>query len=422
MGKDYQRVAIIGSGISGLGAAYLLNDHYDITVYEKNEYVGGHSRTCHISYNGKGLVVDTGFIVFNHKNYPNLTALLNKLDVPTHKTSMSFGFKADNQMLEWGAESLNALFAQRRNLVRPKFYRFLLDVLKFNRQALNIVHRYPSMSLKELITYLGLGEWFCQYYVLPMGGAIWSCQLEDILKFPASFFVNFFDAHGLLSINNQPQWYTVTDGSENYVRALTKSFVHKIHTSEGVQEVTRKDGKVQVTNKDGEEALFDHVIFSCHAPEVLSLLKDATADERNIFSVFRDQKNIAVLHKDASLMPRRRPCWSSWVYHAPSMPSGEAIMVTYWMNQLQGIEVNCPLFVTLNPHVAINESDIFDRHVFYHPVYDPLSVAAQSKISALQGQNNTWFCGAYNGYGFHEDGLVSAVKVAERMGVPAPWF
>ncbi len=416
-----QRIAIIGSGISGIGAAYLLHQKHDITVYEKNDYVGGHARTLNIDYNGEKISVDTGFIVFNHKNYPNLTALFAQLKVPSHKTSMSFGFKAEDGSLEWGAESINAVFAQRRNLISPKFYRFICDVFKFNRQAVAEANRHPNITLGGLIAKLGLGDWFARFYILPMGGAIWSTPLHDMLNFPAKFFVNFFEAHGLLSVNGQPQWYTVTGGSQVYVERLIAGFKNKIRLSCGVVCVTRQNGKIQIADSLGETHEYDHVVFACHAPEILALLGDPIEIEKSTFGVFRHQKNTAILHKHSAIMPRRRACWSSWVYHARNKPGQEPIAVTYWMNYLQGIDNQYPLFVTLNPHEAIPEADIFDRHDFYHPIYDPASVAAQPKIAALQGHNNTWYCGAYNRHGFHEDGLASAVDMAARMGVSPPW-
>ena len=421
MTEGRQHIAIIGSGISGLGAAYLLKDRHDISVYEKNDYVGGHARTRNIRYNDRTIPVDTGFIVFNHGNYPHLTALFQHLNVPSHKTSMSFGLKADNGSLEWGAENINAVFGQRQNLLRPAFWKFIYEVLKFNHEAVREVRLHPRWTLGELIQHLGFGDWFAQYYILPMGGAIWSCTLQDMLDFPASFFVEFFEAHGLLSVSNQPQWYTVTGGSQVYVDRLSETFRDRIRLSCGVTRVVRENNRVTITDDKGGTRDFDHVIFACHAPEVRALLGDLTEDERSIFSAFRHQINTAVLHKYSAIMPGRRACWSSWVYHAKDKPGVEPIMVTYWMNHLQGIDPACPLFVTLNPRDAIPEADIFERHDFYHPVHDPRSVDAQPRIAAIQGRNNTWFCGAWNRYGFHEDGLASAVDVAARMGVTPPW-
>jgi len=266
-----------------------------------------------------------------------------------------------------------------------------------------------------------LGDWFKRYYILPMGGAIWSCPLCDILSFPAKFFIEFFDAHGLLTATQQPQWHTVTGGSTAYIDKLTSSFKDKIKTSCGVTNVTRHGGKIRISDVQNAVTEYDHVIFASHADETLAMLGDASAQEQSTLGAFRYQKNTAVLHKNDGLMPRRRACWSSWIYHADASPYDQPLSVTYWMNHLQGIDKNYPLFVTLNPRHPIPKQDIFERHVFSHPIYDPAAVAAQSALPKLQGQNNTWFCGAYQRNGFHEDGLASAVAVASQMGITPPW-
>ena len=420
MNQFSKNIAIIGSGIAGLGAAYLLHPHHHITVYEKNDVIGGHARTKHIRYGDGDIAVDTGFIVFNHKNYPHLTALFKHLNVPTQKSVMSFGVMSEQDDLEWGAENINALFGQRRNLMRPKFYQFLIDVLKFNRSAIATT-RSGDLTLGELIKKMGLGDWFERYYILPMGGAIWSCSLQSMLSFPARFFVDFFEAHGLLTVTNQPQWYTVTGGSILYLEKLTAGFRDKIKTSCGITKVLRQNGKVQITDTLGAGAEYDEVIFAGHADDTLSVLGDASESEKKTLGAFHYQKNMVVLHKYTGIMPKRRACWGSWVYHATPEADNGPISVTYWMNHLQGIRQDCPVFVTLNPRVAIPEGDVFERHVFDHPIYDPVAVAAQPKIAALQGRKSTWFCGAYHRNGFHEDGLASAVDIAARMGITPPW-
>ena len=417
-----QRIAIVGSGIAGMGAAYLLNPHHNIMLYEKNDYVGGHARTRQVQYKDRLIAVDTGFIVFNHKNYPNLTALFKHLDVPTQKSVMSFGVTSADDELEWGAENVQALFGQKRNLLSPAFYKFLFEVLKFNSGAKSALQSYPHATLGELIKKMGLGDWFERYYILPMGGAIWSCPLSAILTFPAKFFIEFFDAHGLLTVTQQPQWHTVTGGSAVYIKKLTASFCDKIKTSCGVTKVTRHNNKVQITDANGGEAEYDHVIFASHADETLQMLADPAPAEQATLGAFRYQKNVAVLHKHEALMPRRRACWSSWIYHADTSRQDQPLSVTYWMNHLQGIDKNYPLFVTLNPRQTIPENDVFERHIFTHPIYDPAAVEAQTRLRTLQGQNNTWFCGAYQRNGFHEDGLASAVDIAAQMGITAPWL
>jgi predicted NAD/FAD-binding protein len=416
-----RNIAIVGGGISGMCAAFALHPHHTITLYEKNDYIGGHARTRAIKHGDKELSVDTGFIVYNEKNYPNLSALFRRLDIATAETAMTFGVKAEDGSLEWGAQNLNALFAQRRNLLRPEFYRFLGDILRFNRAALRVSAHNPGVTLGQLIDLLKLGDWFKKFYILPMGGAIWSCPLNAMLDFPAKFFVDFFQAHGLLTVTQQPQWRTVKGGSRVYIDKLTASYQDRIRTCCTATSIIRAGGKIHIADKQGQTAEYDDVVLACHGGEALKLLTDASAAEHTVLGAFRLQENIAYLHKDQSLMPRRRRCWSSWIYHADERPDTAAIGVTYWMNKLQQIDERYPVFVTLNPPRAIAEQDIFDRHVFYHPVYDPPSVIAQGKLDLIQGKNNTWFCGAYTRFGFHEDGASSGLDIANRMGVSAPW-
>lgn len=415
------KVAIIGSGISGLGAAFLLHRQHDITVYEKNDYVGGHTRTRLIEHGGKTIAVDTGFIVFNHQNYPNLCGLFKHLSVPSQKSDMTFGITINNGAIEWGANNLNAVFGQRSNLVNPKFWRFLFDILRFNRKAYATAQRHPELTLKQLLDKLGMSDWFARYYILPMGGAIWSCSLEAMLSFPAITFVQFFKAHGLLSVIGQPQWYTVTGGSHEYVKRLTTPFADRIRTNCGVTRINRSNGTVNITDTQGNTQEYDQVVLACHADQALSMLTDATAQEREILGAFKYSKNLAVLHKDASIMPTRKRCWSSWIYHSQNEDTSSAIPVTYWMNLLQSIDHAHPVFVTLNPHRAIAKEHIFDEHMFEHPIYSEAAIAAQGRIASIQGQNNTWFCGAYQRNGFHEDGLASAVAVAKGMKAEVRW-
>jgi predicted NAD/FAD-binding protein len=334
---------------------------------------------------------------------------------------MSFGVSAPSDDLEWGAENVGALFGQRRNIFRPAFWRFLRDIFLFNLRARQAVRHAPHLTMAELIAQLGLGDWFSRFYILPMGGAIWSCSLDAILSFPAKTFVDFFDAHGLLTVTQQPQWYTVTGGSAEYVNRLVAPFRYRIRTGCGARRIARADGKVQVTDTDGATRHFDKIVMACHADEALALLSDATADERRLLGAFRYQKNTVVLHRHAGIMPRRRACWSSWIYHADTVLADAPISVTYWMNHLQGIDPACPVFVTLNPRSPIPAEAVFTTEEFTHPVYDGAVVAAQAGLAELQGQNNTWFGGAYHRDGFHEDGLASAVDIARTMGIEVPW-
>ena len=400
-----------------MGAAALLHEKHDIAVYEKSSGIGGHTRTLDIDYNGAKIPVDTGFIVFNHRNYPLLTALFKHLNVPTQKSNMTFGVTADNGGLEWGAENLNAVFGQRSNILNPTFWKFLADILRFNSGAEKAASRNPGKTLGELIAVMGLGDSFVKYYILPMGGAIWSCPLDVMLGFPADFFVSFFKSHGLLTVTDQPQWHTVAGGSREYIIRLTAPFADRVRTSSAATRITRLNGKVQVSDATGTTEEYDHAVLACHANDARAMLDDVTPEEKEILGHFHYHPNRAVLHKDTSLMPQRRRCWSSWVYH----PHQKDISVTYWMNQLQGIDNKYPLFVTLNPPRDIAAEHVFDEHVFAHPVYTQESFAAQKRLPTIQGLRNTWFCGAYHRNGFHEDGLHSAVEVARLLGVEASW-
>jgi len=415
------RIAIVGAGISGLGAAYLLHPDHEVTIYEKERRLGGHSRTMTVDYDSTAVAADTGFIVFNKPNYPNLTGLFDRLDVPVHKSDMSFAATIDDGRLEWGACDMNAVFGQRRNLINPRFMRLVRDVFRFNSQAERVVEQYPDFTLGALLDHMGLSDWFRHYYLLPMAGAIWSCPTGQMLDFPARTLVRFFSNHHLLSVSGQPQWFTVTGGSQTYIKRLVASFAGRVQIRPGAAAVTRLGGQVRVTDTDGDASLYDHVVMACHGDQTLALLKDADAAERAALSPFRYQRNVAVLHRDTSVMPRRRRCWASWVYSSDGAPQGAAITVHYWMNRLQGIDPAKPLFVSLNPTRPIDDALVFDRHSFDHPVFDTSAIAAQPRVQALQGVRNTWFCGAHLGHGFHEDGLASAVRVARLMGSAIPW-
>jgi predicted NAD/FAD-binding protein len=417
-----KKIAIIGTGISGLSAAYLLSRRYDVTVYEKQARLGGHSRTVDVAYGDTNIAVDTGFIVFNERNYPNLTALFRHLDVPVKNSDMSFALTVGNGWLEWGAKDLAAILGQRRNLLRPKFLKLFADVMRFNKDAVAEVQRAPDVSVDGLIRRMGLGDWFRRHYLLPMAGAIWSCPPCQMLEFPASSLVHFFANHNLLSMNGQPQWLTVEGGARTYVEHLARALQPRIRVACGAVQIERVASGATVTDERGDVRAYDEVVLACHSDEALSILKDASAQERAALGAIRYQPNIAVLHKDESFMPKRKSCWASWVYHSDGVGDEPAISVSYWMNSLQGIDKRYPLFVTLNPAKPIAPGDIFDTHLFAHPVFDFAAMRAQQDIKAMQGERNTWFCGAYLGHGFHEDGLVSAMNVAERLGVQAPWI
>ncbi len=407
------KIAIIGSGISGLGAAYLLNPHYDITVFEKNNYLGGHSRTIEVQTGSSKTPVDTGFIVFNNWNYPNLLGLFKELSVPYQNSDMSFGVSIDDGWLEYGSSNM---FAQTKNFLRRDFYGMLLDILRFNKQALVYIERDAEITLQDCLDHLNMGDWFRRYYLLAMGAAIWSCSVDTIMKFPARSFLQFFKNHGLLSVNNRPQWYTVTGGSREYVARLTKSFKDKIRLGAGVQTVKR-EGKQWLV--DGE--VFDQVIFACHADEALRMMEDPSPYQ-GVIGQFDYQDNHIIVHSDTSFMPRNKNCWASWVYLSEGKEDAKNVVsLSYWMNNLQNLDPEYPVIVTLNPGRRPQEDLIMDEHYFSHPIFDLKAIKAQQNIQDIQGQNGVWFCGAYQRYGFHEDGLLSAVNVAKAMGVKIPW-
>ncbi len=407
-----------------MSAAYLLHPHHDITVYEAGNRPGGHARTKMVQPEGAAapIAVDTGFIVYNERNYPELTGLFRHLQVPTQKAPMSFGISLQKGRVEYGAASVNALFGQRSHLLNPRFYGMLLDIVRFNRRAAEILRDPASkLTLGQWLDRLKLGRAFREHYLLPMGGAIWSSPVGDMLDFPARSFIQFFQNHGLLTITDQPQWRTVTGGSQVYVEKITAPWRERLRLNCAVRRITRlESGGVMVEDADGVQARYDAVVLACHSDQALALLADADGTEREILGPMRYQRNRAVLHQDARLMPKRRACWSSWVYLSQGGP--EACMsLTYWMNDLQSLPPEVPLFVTLNPPEGYAVQRVLDEVEFHHPVYDQPMVEAQARLPELQGRRGLWLCGAYHRNGFHEDGLASAVAVADAWGVEVPW-
>ena len=404
------KIAVIGMGISGLGAAFILSRNgHEVVGFEKNNYIGGHSRTIEV----EGVPVDTGFIVFNYRNYPHLTGLFDLLKVPVEKSDMSFAASINGNWLEYGTQNLSSIFAQKKNFFRLSFLLMLRDILKFNRQAKAYIE--SDLTLGQVIENLGLGEWFKKYYILAIGGAIWSTPIDGMLDFPAKTFIRFFDNHGLLTVDDQPQWYTVTGGSREYVRRVAEGL--NIRTGTEVKSVTRKDGKVFV---DGEE--FDQVIFGCHSDQCLRVISDASADEKELLGNFKYQKNEIIVHSDETFMPQNKACWASWVYKIEGRnDKAKQLSLSYWMNRLQNLKTNKPIIVTLNPTRQPEESKVHNRHIFEHPVFDNAAINGQPMLERIQGKQNTWFCGAYQRYGFHEDGLLSAVEVCRKLGAKIPW-
>jgi predicted NAD/FAD-binding protein len=418
------KVAIVGTGISGLSAAWLLNQRHNVTVYERADRVGGHSNTIVASVGGRSIPVDTGFIVFNRRTYPNLTALFETLGVATQVSEMSFGVSLDGGALEYSGGGLSGLFGQKRNLLRPRFWSMVSDLVRFYREATRDVGR-PGMehiSLGEYLEQGGYGAAFRDDHLMPMASAIWSAPPAEMLSYPADAFIRFHRNHGLLQLADRPAWETVVGGSRAYVERLTRSFADRIRLDAAVRSVRREGNGVIVTDAKGEPERYDHVVLASHADQALGLLDDPSDAERNLLGSFRYSKNLAVLHTDKTLMPKRRSVWSSWNYIGSRDTARDGLCVTYWMNRLQNIESATPLFVTLNPPHAPQAGTLLHSEVYEHPVFDAKAMTAQKKLWGLQGQRNTWFCGAYFGSGFHEDGLQAGLAVAEQLGtVRRPW-
>lgn len=414
-----QKIAIIGTGISGLGAALMLEKTHAITVYEKNETAGGHSRTVDVTLDGKTFPVDTGFIVFNHRNYPHLTKMFHHLQVATSRSDMSFGASIGNGFLEYGSKGL---FAQKRNLFRPQYWRMLADILRFNASARPEDVADPSLSLRAYLEQKGVGDWFARYYLQAMGAAIWSCSVETILDFPAATFLRFFANHGLLSVNDHPQWYTVKGGSRAYVGKIAGILGDRLRSACGVTKVVRNGAGWDVIDSTGCKQTYDQVVFACHADQALAMLHNPPEGIAQVLASFRYQENTAVLHTDTSFMAKHKGCWTSWMYLSETdIDRNESVSLSYWMNNLQPLPTSHPVFVTLNPGREPAAAKVYDRHVFTHPIFDRAAIEAQSAIPDIQGRDGLWFCGAYQRYGFHEDGLLSAVNVVERMGGRPPW-
>ena len=418
----HKKIAIIGTGISGLGAAYLLNPHHTITVYEKNPYIGGHSRTVDVETRQGPVAVDTGFIVFNYRNYPLLTGLFEHLQVPVAKSDMSFGASINHGWLEYGTPRLANLFAQKRNLLRLDFWRMLRDILRFNARAKQFLDSDPQMSLGDCLDRLQMGAWFRNYYLLAMGGAIWSTPLDEMLHFPAASFIRFFDNHGLLTVSDQPQWFTVAGGSREYVSRLTASFADHILINRGVVRVVREADQVVVVDTQGGRETYDEVVFACHADQALAMIAEPTREEARILAAFRYQPNRAILHSDQSFMPQHKKAWASWVYLSEHRrDQNPSVSLSYWMNNLQPLATQEPLIVTLNPGREPDSALVHNDYWFDHPLFDEAAIRAQSEITSIQGRDRFWFCGAYQRYGFHEDGLGSAVAMAQKMGIEKSW-
>ena len=422
-----QRVAIVGSGISGLGAALALAPHHDVTLFEKEGRLGGHANTARIDYPSPGgsvpVNVDTGFIVYNEKTYPNLTAFFAHYDVPTEWSDMSLSFTVDGGRIEWAGDDLNRIFAQRRNLLRPSFIGAMRQVLRFNREAQETLASSDAHDepIAEWLDARGYSQAFRRLYLYPMAGAIWSTRSADIAAFPARSLFAFYANHDLFAgLGDAVQWRTVTGGSRSYVERAATELGSSLLTDAAVAAVTASGGGVTVALESGERHAFDHVILATHSDEALALHPDADSETRALLADIRYTPNRAVLHRDPSLMPRTRRAWSSWNAVVDESVS-ESASLTYWMNRLQNINRAMPLFVTLNPHRDPDPETVFGEYEYAHPFYDGAAFAAQSAFDRVQGRGGVWYAGAWLGYGFHEDGLRAGLRVAEAFGARPAW-
>lgn len=414
------KIAVVGSGISGLSAAWLLSKKHDVTLYEKDDRPGGHSNTV----DAGGTPVDTGFIVYNTRTYPNLCALFDYLGVETAPTDMSFGASLDHGRVEYGGSDLASLCAQKRNLVRPGFWQMVRDILRFYREAPAALSD-PQTASQSLGDYLALNRYsraFINDHLLPMGAAIWSTPVDTMLSYPLAAFVRFCDNHGLLQLRDRPQWRTVVNGSRQYVRKMTAEISGGVVLDRAVAKVGRDERGTWVEDRYAKREYFDHVVLACHADQALALHQNPDPSVSRLLGAFRYERNLAILHNDQSLMPKIRKVWSSWNYLAENIGDEKKVCVTYWMNRLQHINEDHPLFVTLNPPRTPRAGSVMRSFLYDHPIFDNGAMAAQRLLWNIQGKQNIWYCGSYFGYGFHEDGIQSGLAVAEALGgVRRPW-
>lgn len=419
-----RHIAVVGSGISGLSAAWLLSQKHRVTLIEADTRPGGHSNTIDCEVDGVDVSVDTGFIVYNPPAYPNLTAMFRHLDVPTAPSNMSFAVSMGNGAYEYAGSGLGQLIGQPVNLLNPGHWRLIRDIPRFFRTTLA---KLPTLDGKVTIAQFlkaeGYSDYFMDRHLLPMAGAIWSAAPGDMRDYPARAFLKFFDNHGLLKISNRPLWRTVRGGSREYVSRLIRNGQFETRLRTPVAAIRRNQSGVTIRAVNGDEQSFDDVVIATHADQALAILSDATPEERRLLSCFRYSRNRAILHRDESLMPKRRRLWSSWNYLSELPPhSATTSAVTYWMNKLQPLPVKAPLFVSLNPMVEPRMAQVLGEFDYTHPIFDPAAMAAQRELWTIQGARRTWFCGAHFGSGFHEDGIQSGLAAAEALGgVRRPW-
>ena len=408
-------IAVIGTGISGMTIAHLLQPEHTLTVYEANDYIGGHTHTVPVTVNGTTYKVDTGFIVFNDWTYPNFIRLMNKLGIESSPTEMSFSVRCNVSGIEYAGTSLNTLFAQRRNLLNPSHWRMVSDIVRFNRKAKAMLEAGSfSGTLGEMLTSCGLSDAFKDRYLTPMLSAIWSADPAEVMDFPAQNFLTFFNNHGLLNIYNRPQWRVIKGGSSEYITKLTTTYQHQIRVSTPVNAIRRDTDGVWVYSQDGEKTKYDQVVLAVHSNQALQMLQDPSDAEKEILSAIPYQDNDVLLHTDSAILPRNHRAWSSWNYLIDN--DSDRATVTYNMNILQGIDAPVTFCVTLNQNHIVKPDTILGQFHYAHPVYSEAGVTAQKRHAEISGVNNTHYCGAYWGYGFHEDGVKSALEVAKAFG------
>ncbi len=421
------RLAIIGTGVAGLGCAHFLQQRFDLTVFEQNDYAGGHTNTITVNEAGRELPVDTGFMVFNHVTYPLLTRLFKELAVETKPTSMSFSVAHLGSGIEYNGTSLTLLFGQRRNLLRPRFWRFLLKIKRFNDEAVAALNDplFARMTLREYVATRGYGADFLNLYIIPMGSAVWSTPPEQMLEFPALTLIHFWHNHGFLGLNTQHPWWTVTNGARSYVKKLTAPFVDRIRLGCPVTRVERSGGQVKVHPRDGAAETFDKVIFASHADQTLRMIADPTDLETDLLGCFKYQPNIATLHTDERFMPTTKRCWASWNYRIkPTAHGGIESSTHYWMNSLQGVSDTTNYFVSVNAADEIAPDKVIKRINYEHPLFDLAATDAQRRLpdlNRLSRDQTTYFCGSYFRHGFHEDAFGSAVALCRDLLGSEPW-
>ena len=409
------KIAIIGSGISGLTSAYILNKKYDVSIYEKNDYLGGHTHTHKIAENSKTFNIDSGFIVYNENTYPNFIKLLDLLKVERQHSTMGFSVKTSYKDFEYSGNSIWSIFAKKSNLFNPYFLNMLTSVLRFNRTSINDLNNIdPSTSLIDYLKSKKFSNYFIKYYVVPMAAAIWSTSPKMILKMPALFFIKFFNNHGLLQIKNRPQWWVIKNGSKQYVKKIIEQFNGTIHLNTPVKKVIRNKNHVIIETKSKSE-VFDAVIFATHSDQSLKLINDISNNEKNILSKIKYQKNTALIHTDTSVLPKRKHAWSSWNYLLNK--DNNTVTLTYNMNILQSLNTSKTYCVTINDCDLINKDKIIKKIDYEHPLFTKDTIEAQYNKNLINGVNNTYFCGAYWGNGFHEDGVNSALDVCKKFGM-----